>query len=69
MKIEVKVVPNSRAEGVVEGSPLIVRVKEPPKKGMANKAVLKLLSKHFNARVKIVSGAKRKKKIVEIEKV
>lgn len=67
MRIEVKVVPNSRAECVVEGKPLIVKVREPPKKGKANKAVLELLSKHFNARVRLVSGEKSKKKIIEVE--
>ena len=65
--IEIKVIPNSTEEAVVEAEPLIVRVKEPPTKGKANKAVVKLLSEYFNARVRIVSGAKSRRKIVEIE--
>jgi len=67
-KIEIKVVPNSNVEEIIAAEPLIIRVKEPPAKGKANKAVVKLLSKYFNANVRIVSGAKSRRKIVEIEK-
>lgn len=65
--IEIKVVPNSNTDEVIEGDPLIVRVKAPPTKGKANKAVVKVLSKYFNADVRIVSGATSRKKIVAIE--
>ncbi|MCW3138841.1 MAG: DUF167 domain-containing protein [Methanophagales archaeon] len=77
MRIEIKVIPNSNEEAVIEAEaeaepkpepePLIVRVKEPPTKGKANKAVVKLLSRYFNARVRIVSGANSRRKIVAIE--
>lgn len=66
-KIEIKVIPNSNVEEIVESEPLIVRIKEPPIKNKANKAVIKVLSKYFNANVRIVSGAKSRRKIVEIE--
>ena len=66
-KIEIKVIPNSNVEAVIEAEPLIVRVKEPPAKGKANKAVIKLLSEYFNADVRIVSGAKSRRKMVEVE--
>jgi hypothetical protein len=66
-RIKIKVVPNSNRDSIEKGDPLIVRVKEPPAKGKANKAVIKLLSKHFNSKVRIVSGAKSKEKIVEVE--
>lgn len=69
MRVEIKVIPNSKVEKVIEGRPLIVRVREPPKKGRANRAAVKLLSKHFNARVRIVSGAKRRRKIIGIEEI
>ena len=65
--IEIKVIPNSNVEAVIEAEPLIVRVREPPTKGKANKAVVKLLSEYFNAWVRIVSGAKCRRKIEEIE--
>jgi len=65
-RIEIRVIPNSDDERVIEAEPLIVRVKEPATKGKANKAVVKLLSRYFNANVKIVSGMKSRRKIVEI---
>ena len=66
-RIEIKVIPNSDVEEILEAEPLVVRVKAPPTKGKANKAVIKLLSRYFNANVRIVSGTKSRKKIVEIE--
>ncbi len=65
--IEIKVIPNAKRDEVIEADPLVVRVKAPPTKGKANKAVVKVLSAHFNASVRIVSGATSRKKIVEIE--
>jgi len=67
MNIKIKVVPNSDRDSIEKGDPLIVRVKEPPVKGKANRAVIKSLSKHFNSQVRIVSGAKSKVKWVEVE--
>jgi hypothetical protein len=64
--LEIKVIPNSRVEKVIEGEPMVVKVREPPEKGKANKAVVKLLSKHFGSRVRIVSGDKSRTKLVEI---
>ncbi|MCD6211155.1 MAG: DUF167 domain-containing protein [Methanophagales archaeon] len=68
--IEIKVIPNSNEEAVIEAEQLVVvRVKEPPTRGKANKAVVKLLSRYFNANVRIVSGTKSRRKIVAIEEV
>ncbi|GAH89427.1 unnamed protein product, partial [marine sediment metagenome] len=48
MKIQVKVKPNSRTEEInQEGDNFVVRVKEPPREGRTNQAVIKLLAKHF----------------------
>jgi uncharacterized protein (TIGR00251 family) len=66
-RIEIKVIPKSKTEEIIEAEPLIIKVKEPPTKGKANKAVIMLLSGYFNADVRIVSGAKSRRKIVEIE--
>lgn len=70
MKISVKVVPNSKTEEVVqEGDLFLVKVKEPAKEGKANKAVVKVLAKHFRVpqdSVRISSGLRGKNKIVEI---
>ncbi len=65
-KIQVKVVPNSRMDEVVDGDPVIVRVKEPPERGRANQAVVKLLAEHFNSGARIVSGHKSKRKVIEL---
>ena len=48
MKIQVKVKPNSTTEELSrEGDSFMVKVKEPPKEGRANQAVIKLLAHHF----------------------
>ncbi|GAI39961.1 unnamed protein product, partial [marine sediment metagenome] len=63
--------PNSKTEEVSqEGDNFIVKVKEPPKEGRANQAVIKLLAKLFGvpqSQVKILSGFKGKSKVIEIE--
>ena len=64
MKIQIKVKPNSKTEEVSqEGDTFVVKVKEPPKEGKANQAVVKLLAKHFGVsqgQVRILSGFKSK---------
>ena len=70
MKILVNVVPNARVEGVTkEEDRFMVRVKEPPREGRANKAVIRLLASHFRVPqhyVKILKGQASKYKIIEI---
>ena len=70
MKIQVKVRPNSKTEEVSrEGDNFIVKVKEPPKEGRANQAVIKLLAHHFGisqSQVRITSGFKSKNKVIEV---
>jgi uncharacterized protein (TIGR00251 family) len=70
MKIQVKVKPNSRTEEVSqEGESFIVKVKEPPREGKANQAVIKLLAEHFGvpqSRVRILSGFRSKNKVIEV---
>ena len=72
MKIQVKVKPNSRTEEVSrEGDSFIVKVKEPPKEGKANQAVIKLLAEHFgvpHSQVRILSGFKSRNKVIEVAK-
>ena len=71
MKIRVKVKPNSKTEELSqEGDTFIVKVKEPPKEGKANQAVIKLLAEHFGvsqSQVRILSGLRSKDKAVEVE--
>jgi len=70
MKIQVKVKPNSRtAEVSREGDSFIVKVKEPPREGRANQAVIKLLAEHFGipqSQVRILSGLKSRNKVIEV---
>jgi hypothetical protein len=72
VKIQVKVKPNSRtAEISQEGDSFIVKVKEPPKEGKANQAVLKLLAEHFGVpqnQVRLLSGFKSRNKLIEVLK-
>jgi len=70
MKIQVRVKPNSRTEEVSqEGDGFIVKVKEPPREGKANQAVIRLLAEHFGvakSRVRILSGLRSGKKVIEV---
>jgi len=70
MKIQVKVKPNSRTEEVSrEGDDFVVKVREPPREGKANQAVITLLAEHLGvpkSRVRILSGFRSKNKVIEI---
>jgi hypothetical protein len=70
VKIRVKVTPNSKSEGVSrEGDIFLVRVKEPPKEGKANRAVIKLLAGYFEVsrgQISIISGFSSRNKTIEI---
>ena len=70
MKIQVKAKPNSKTEEVSQkGDSFIVKVKEPPKEGKANQAVIRLLAQHFDVpqnRVRILSGFRSRNKIIEV---
>ena len=70
MKIRVTVKPNSRNEEInQDGDSLIIKVKEPPKEGKANQAVIRLLARHFGvprSQVRIASGSKGKHKVIEV---
>jgi len=70
LKIKVKVRPNSKIEEVSqEDDTFIVKVKEPPREGRANQAVIKLLAEHFGVsqgQVRILSGFKDRNKVIEI---
>ena len=72
MRIEVRVKPNSKKEGVarIDEGVYEVRVSVPPEKGRANERVLDLLSKHLRVRkssLRIVKGERARVKVIEIE--
>ncbi|NCN41968.1 DUF167 domain-containing protein [bacterium] len=67
-RIEVRVKPNSKHEGVEElGSQLmLVRVNSPAREGRANARVIEILAEHFGvskSKVILKSGPKSKTKI------
>lgn len=54
----------------VEGDTIIVGVMAKPEKGRANEELLKKIARHFKVpllAVRLVSGAKSKNKVVEVE--
>ncbi len=63
-------VPRARREGVTpEGEVLVVRVREPPEGGRANRRVVELLAKHFGvpkSQVEIVRGHRSREKLVRV---
>ena len=70
MKIRVRVIPNSKIEEVAtEGDWFLVRVKEPPKEGRANQAVIRLLAQYLSVprdSVRISSGLKSRNKVIDV---
>ena len=73
MKISIKVIPSAKVEQIqpaLDGS-LKVWLRARPKEGEANKALVKLLSKHFDVpktSINIATGLTSRNKIVDIEK-
>lgn len=73
MKIFVKAKPDSKEAKVdkIDDNNFLVAVKEPPVKGLANRAIIAALADYFGisaAQIKIVSGFSSRKKIAEIFK-
>lgn len=70
MRFTIIVKPRSRQEKVEKtDNGYIAYVKEPPIENKANKALIKLLSEYFDvskSQIFILSGAKSKRKVVEI---
>ena len=69
-KVSVKVKPGSKTEEVIpEGGGFIVRVKDVPKEGKANRAVIRLLAKHFGipeSQLRISRGLTSRNKVIQI---
>ena len=73
MKIFVKAKPNSKKERLekIGEDIFLIAVKEPPVKGLANRAIAKKLAEYFDISVPsvfLVSGFSSKTKIFEIKK-
>ncbi|MCK5450548.1 MAG: DUF167 domain-containing protein [Candidatus Omnitrophica bacterium] len=71
MRLEIKVIPKSSREEIVEKNGIIkVYVKVPPDKGKANKAVIELIAEEYNVKkgeVEIIKGQGCRNKVVEIK--
>lgn len=71
LKIQVKVIPNSKEAKIKEESEKILKVKvdAPAREGKANKRLIEILARHFSkpkTSIKIVKGLTSKNKVVEI---
>ena len=71
MKLNIKVIPSSSKDGVAGWleDTLKVKVKAPPEKGKANKAVIKVLQKVLRlpkGSIEIKSGSSSSRKVIEI---
>ncbi len=71
MRIFVRAKPKVREEKIekIDESHYIVSVKEPPLKGQANKAIIRVLADYFNlpqSQIRIISGLTSRQKTIEI---
>lgn len=71
MLIKVKVFPNSKKEEIIKKTEdsFEVRVRAKPIRGLANKAVIKILSRYFKVpqkNVVIISGLSSRQKLIKI---
>ena len=71
MLIKVKVIPNAKKNEVIkEGENFRVRLRAPASEGNANSALVELLAQYFGVKkssIRIIKGAKNRKKIVGIQ--
>jgi hypothetical protein len=73
MLIKVKIFPCCKKEEVLKKKEdaFDVKVKEKPLRGMANRALISLLSSYFNIppnKIRIIKGFRKRNKIIEIIK-
>jgi len=71
-KLSLTIKPGSSQEKIVENNDgsLVVYLRAKPHDGEANTALIKLLSKHFHigkTSITIISGAKSRNKVIEIQ--
>lgn len=68
--IKIKVIAGAKKKQIIESDGILkVYVNAPAVDGKANKAVIEILSEHFNVRksaVKIIRGEKTREKVVEV---
>lgn len=72
MRITVRAKPSAKGERVEEVGPqeFIVAVKEPPREGKANVAIIRALAEHFSvpsSHVRLVSGFASRQKTFDVD--
>lgn len=68
MKLKIKVKANAKENKIEDkGDFYLISVKEKAVDNKANLAVMKLISKKFKKKVKIIKGLKSKDKVLELE--
>ena len=72
MKFKITVKPNAKKNEVTRAADgtLVIRVAVPPIEGKANKKVIEVMSEYLNKpkrSISIISGFKRRIKIIEVE--
>lgn len=66
--MHIKVKTNAKKSEIIEDNGFYrVNVKSPPENNKANLEIIKLFSKKFNKKVKIIKGLKSKEKILKLE--
>jgi hypothetical protein len=71
MKFFIKVTPNSKQPSIekVSENSYNIRVNAPTKEGRANKALIEILSEHFNipkSRISVIKGLASRNKVIAI---
>jgi len=66
MRLKIRAIANSKENEVIEGNPIIIRVREKPEKNKANITIIKILSRYFKKRVRMVSGLNSKNKVIDV---
>ncbi len=72
MKIFVQAKPNAKEEGVerIDDTHFKVSVKEPPRRGEANRAIARALAEHLGvapSRIRLVLGFSSRQKVFEVQ--
>lgn len=71
VKLRIKVLPGKKQNKIeVSGEEIKISVKEAPREGMANKALIELISRKLKipkSSVNIVQGLKSRNKVIQIE--
>ena len=71
MIIEVKVIPNSNKNELLEkNNKIVIKIKSPAEKGKANQALIRFLSKYYNvskSSIKIIRGKRKRNKLIKID--